>query len=130
MIPWLGAIFLVVGFVILVRCFRLTDKTRDAIHIARESLEIVRNADLSEDEKERALQAKAKRLFRLSLILILGGLSALVLPMGVLWLCDRCGLISLTAVLRVAVSPMFLIGSGVLALLAFCLSLWWYDVYS
>jgi hypothetical protein len=55
----------------------------------------------------------------LFLELALGGAAAVLFPAGLLWVCDRLGWLSLESVFSVAVSPVFLIASGVLAVLAF-----------
>lgn len=118
MIPWIGAIFLVVGFVVLIRLFGLVERSGDVLKVSRRSWEVIRNSTLSDEAKEKALQQDAKQLLRLFLMLVVGGAAAVFLPIGVLWACDRIGWISLDSVFAVALSPVFLIGSGVLALLA------------
>ena len=95
MIAWLAAGFLVLGFVVLIQVFGLVDKTRDVVAVSRRSLGVIRSSSMSDDAKEAALQADAKQLFRLFLILACGTTVAVLLPMGLLWLGDRLGLLSL-----------------------------------
>ena len=77
---WLGAAFLVVGFVTLIRLLRLPQHAASVGDEAKESLAVVRNASMSDDAKEAKLQAHALRLFRLGGILLAGGLFALLAP--------------------------------------------------
>ena len=121
MIEWLGAAFLVVGFVVLVRVFGLVERSGEVVTVARSSFDVIRSTDLSDDEKEKTLQKNTVRMFRLFFVLAFGGAMAVVLPLGVVWACDLIELISLQAVLDVAMSPVFLIVSGILATLALCL---------
>lgn len=109
MINWIAAAFLVVGFVILARLFKLPEKSRRVIAIARDSLAVVRNSTLSDEHKEESLQSNAKQLLRLFGILLIGGVGAVVLPFGVVWLGDLAGLLSQESVLTIALSPTFLI---------------------
>ncbi len=115
MIPWLAAGFLVVAFVGLAGRFGLADRTKDVVSVTRESLRVMRDRGISDDQKERAVRRGAGRLFRLFFILTLGGAAAVFAPVGVLWLADRAGLISLAEVFAVAFSPAFLLAGGVLA---------------
>lgn len=118
MIPWIAASFLVVGFVVLAHLCGMVDRSKDVIVVSRRSLGVIRNADLSDHAKEIALQQDAKQLFRLFLVLSFGAAAALLLPAGVLWLCDWLGLLSLESALYVAVSPTFIIISGIFATVA------------
>lgn len=118
MTAWIAAGFLVVGFLVLLRLFGLVENSRRVVAISRRSLEVIRSPSLSDEAKQTALQSDAKQLFRLFFVLAFGGAAAVLLPLGVVWLGDRLGLLSLTSVLAVALSPAFLIGSGLLAVLA------------
>ena len=118
MIPWIAASFLVVGFVVLAHLCGMVERSKDVVAVSRRSLGVIRDSGLSDHAKEVALQKDAKQLFRLFLALSFGAAAALLLPAGVLWLCDWLGLLSLEAALYVAVSPTFLIISGILATVA------------
>jgi hypothetical protein len=118
MIQWIGAAFLVVGFIFLAKLFGLVERSRDVVTIARRSLEVIRSDRLSDEAKESALQRDSKQLFLLFFILAFGGAAAVLLPMGLLWLCDRLGWLSLSSVVGTVLSPAFLITSSILAILA------------
>ncbi len=120
MISWIGAVYLVLGVVVLLRLFGLVEKSGDVVNVARGAFVVILNSALSDEAKEAALQRDAKQLLRLFLALAFGGAAAVLLPVGLLWVCDRVGWISLESVFSVAVSPVFLITIGALAVLALC----------
>lgn len=120
MISWFGAALLVFSFVLLIRLFGLVEKSSDVVAVARRSFEVIRSSALSDETKEATLKKNSKLLLGLFLVLAFGGAAAILLPAGVLWVCDRLGWISLESVFFVAISPVFLVTSGALALLAFC----------
>lgn len=119
MISWIGAAFLVLGLVVLIRRFGLADKAGEVVTVSRRSFGAIQSSVLSDDAKEAALQKDAKRLFGLFLVLASGGAAAVLLPVGLLWLFEQLGWISLQSVFSITVSPVFLIISSVLAVLAF-----------
>jgi len=116
MIRWIGAAFLVVGLVVLARMFGLVQKSGDVVTASRRSLGVIRSPSLSDEEKEAALKSDAGQLFRLFFILAFGGAGAVLLPVGVLWLCDQLGLLSLASVYDTVLSPAFLIVSCLVAI--------------
>ena len=121
MIAWLGAGFLVAGFMTLMAVFRLADRHRDVMAVASRSLSVIGNPALTDDEKERALRRHAKHLFALLCLVTLGGLGAVLLPVGALWVLDRLGWLSLDSILQTALSPLFVVVScaAILAALRF-----------
>jgi hypothetical protein len=115
MIDWIAVAFLVVCFVVLVRIFGLVEKSKEAASIARRSVRAIRSTKLDDNEKEAALQSYAKKLFGISFILSFGGAAAVLLPMGLVWIADWLGYISLESVIDITLSPAFLITSSVFA---------------
>ncbi len=113
MISWICATFLVICFILLIRLFGMIEKSHDVVTIARQSFCVVNNSDLSDENKETILQNDAKRLLWLFLVLTCSGAAAFFLPMGILWICDQGGLLSLESTFSTAVSPLFLIVSGI-----------------
>ena len=114
MISWIAAGFLVAGFIVLARLLGLAEKGVDVVAISRRSLAIIRNPGLSDETKETALQKNAARLFRLAFDIALGGTMSVCAPLGILWLADRLGLISLEFACAVVVSPAFIGAGGLL----------------
>ena len=115
-----GAIFLVVGFVALVKAFGLVGKCGEVLDLARTSLAVLRNPSLDDDAKESALQSYAAKLFLLFLLLTAGAALALVLPAGLIWVLDLLHVVSLRAVLEMTLSWQFLLGSTLVGIVA-----WW-----
>ena len=121
MSQWFGAIILVVGFVILIQLLGLTAKSRDVVRIARHSMKIISSSRLNDEQKESKLQKNSQKLFGLFFLLAFYGAIAILIPLAVLWLCDRLGWLSLSAALDTAISPMFLIVSSIFAIAVLCL---------
>ena len=113
-----GAIFLVVGFVVLVKVFGLLKKCSEVLDLARTSLAVLRNPSLDDDAKESALQSNAMKLFTLFLLLTAGAALALVLPAGLIWVLDLLHVVSLRAVLELTLSWQFLLASTVVGVIA------------
>lgn len=122
MIAWMAAGFLVVGFVVFAKLFGLVEKSGDVVAVSRGSLAILRDRSLSDDEKETSLQKNAGQLFRLAFSLGLGSAAAVLAPLGMLWVCDRLGWVSLASACDTAVSPPFLAASGVLVVVPLVVS--------
>lgn len=118
MTAWIGAGFVVAGFVVLAKLFGLVEKSGNVIALSRSSLGVVRNTGLSDEAKEAALQENAKQLFRLAFSLAFGAAVAVLSPMGLVWLCDRLGWISTSSVCDVIISPWFIVISGILVVVA------------
>lgn len=113
------AVMVVVTFGFTVDRLGLVDHTREVVARARECLQVLRDASLSDREKERALRDHARGLFRLMGVLVGGSAVAILLPLGVVWLLDEAGLWSLGAVLDVLERPDFLGATAVIGLVLF-----------
>ena len=109
-----GVAILVAGFVVLVKIFGLVEKSTEVFSVSRLALSDIQNPDLDDAAKEAALQQHAKRLFGLFFLLAIGGAAALALPAGLLFLLERMGLLSLSAVMALTLSWEFLLASSVL----------------
>ena len=116
MSQWVGAIILVVGFIVLLQFLGVTKKSQNVVRIALHSMKIIGSSRLSDEQKESKLQKNSQRLFGLFFLLVLGSAIALTIPLAVLWLGESLGWLSLSAVLATTVSPVFLIVSTVLTI--------------
>ena len=114
MSQWVGAIILVVGFVTLIQLLGVVKKSHNVVRIALHSMKIIGSPRLSDEQKESKLQKNSQRLFGLFFVLAIGSAIAIFIPLGFLWLGDRWGWLSLSAVLATTVSPLFIIASTVL----------------
>jgi Sulfotransferase family len=115
MISWLGAFGLVVAFVLLLRAFGLTERSRQVLETTRASIAIMRAPSMADEAKEAALQANAKTLLRASVVLVFGLAAALLLPAALLWVFDWMGWMAFGRVLAVSLSPVFLVISAAVA---------------
>jgi len=118
----LGATLVVILFAVLVHVVRLVRWTTEVVAESRESAAVLKNPGLDDEEKEKALQKHAIRLCVLFLLLVLGSAVALLAPVGLIWLMDAAGLISLDGVLDMLQRWDFLaaatvIGSGIYLIL-------------
>ena len=119
MSQWLGAIILVVGFVVIIQLLGLAQKSQYVIRIALHSMKIISSSRLSDEQKESKLQKNSRRLFGLFFVIALSAAIAIVVPLGILWLAERLGWLSVAAALETTVSPIFLIASTLLAIAIF-----------
>jgi hypothetical protein len=117
-IEYAGAIFLVIGFIFILGITGLVEKSTRVIDIAKQAVTELRDSELSDDDKELAMQSHAKQLGKLFLLITLGGLAAVFLPLAVILGLDRLTLISIDAVLDVALSWSFLGVTTVLMVVA------------
>ena len=109
---------LVLLFVALLRVFGLVQHSGEVIALTRTSFDVIHNAALSDEEKEKKLQANSLQLIRWFLVLAIGGAVALLAPFAVIRFADYEGWVSLDKVVAVSLSPAFLTVSAVMALVA------------
>lgn len=120
MIHWVVAAFLVVCFVVIVRILGLIEKSKQVVCIARQSFSVIQNSSLNDNTKRVILQSDARRLFKIFFNLAFGGAVAVLLPIGLVWVGDLLGLISLESVLNITLSPTFLIINLTIFILSLC----------
>ncbi len=116
---FLGAVFLVVGFVVLIERFALVSRSRDVITITRNAMATIRDPTLDDAFKESALQAHAKRLFGLFFAITFGAAAALTAPAALVWLLGRAGAVSFDEVMTTALSWPFIAAAGAFTLIYF-----------
>ena len=118
MIEYVGAIFLVIGFIFILRIARLVDKSTRVIGISKQAVAELRDTEMSDDDKESNMQSYAKHLIGLFFLITIGGIAAVFLPIAVIWGLDRLNLVSIDAVLDVAMSWPFVFATTILIILA------------
>jgi hypothetical protein len=115
MMTLIGVSILVISFVTLIKFFGLIQISVNVVNTAKCALSDLRNPNLCDDAKEIALQGYAKRLFSLFGLLTAGSITALAVPIGLIWLLEQVGILSLNAVITIVISWEFLLGSVLLA---------------
>jgi hypothetical protein len=104
-----GAVFVVVAATSLALAFRAPAHVSRVLAASRRAAEVLRDASLSDDEKEKHAQRASGELFGLFLQIAASFAGALLIPVGVLWLAQAAKLVSLDAVLAMTISPVFLV---------------------
>lgn len=115
------AVLVVVVFAVVVQWTGVASRASEAVRRARGSYAVVADRSLSDEQKERRLKEEAPRLFGLVGLILGGSALALGLPLGLLWLGDRLGLVSLAAVMAILVRVDFLVAVTGVGML----TLWW-----
>jgi hypothetical protein len=116
---FIGAVFLVVGFVVLIKILDIAKKSANVFLVAKLALADFRNPALNDSAKEVALQGHAKRLLRLFFLITFGGAAAVLAPTGLLWLLGQMDVLSFEAVMKMVLSWEFLVPSSALTVAVF-----------
>lgn len=106
---WAAALFVVVAFVVLAQLLRIPTRASNVIRRSRTAVADLRNTELDDREKERAMQSHATSLFGLFAILTATSAVALAVPVGVIALLDAAEVLDAQAVLETGVSWEFLL---------------------
>lgn len=115
------AMMVVVGFAATLELLNLPARARDVGRRSQTCLGVLKDDALTDREKEDALQAQTKALFKLLFILGGGSLLALGVPLGGVWLLDRFGIGAFPSVLSILQRLDFLAGTVVAGLVVYVL---------
>ena len=110
------------GFMIFVKLFGLVSKTAKVATVAKSALDVIRDSDLDDLQKEKASRQYAKELFVLFFVIATGSALALAIPMGVLWLMETANLLTVTEVINATLTLEFIGIAAVLSVILFLLS--------
>jgi hypothetical protein len=108
-----GAAFVGLAFISLLKAFRLLEKAPRVMAISAHVLRDLRDPQLDDAAKEVRMRDHTKALGVLFARLAGGLLVALAAPIGVVWLLDAAGVVSLNGVLDALSSWPMLIGGTV-----------------
>ncbi len=111
-----AAIFVVIGFAILIEVFNLVELSQKAIAEARVATATLRDPTISDEIKESALQRSTIRLFKFFGGITLSGLGSLVIPLGIVWLVSRTGLFNFDAVIALLERWDFIVAATVIGI--------------
>ena len=115
----LGAILVVVGFVVIAHFVGLVPRTAEVVARSRESVAVLKDPQLDDEAKERYMQRSAIALFKLLGLLLAGSCLALLLPFAVVWLGEEAGLLSLDSSIRMLLRWDFLVVTTVVGFAAY-----------
>ncbi len=104
------ALFVVVGFAATLEFLNLPEHAREVGERGNAALEVFRDDERSDREKEEVLQQAAGRLFRLLGILTGGSALALGGPLAIVWGLEAVGVGSFMGTLAVLERIDFLVG--------------------
>ena len=116
-----GEIVLILGFMILLKVFGLIGRTKKVTGVARSALEVVRDRDLDDRQKEAATQKYAKELFSLFIVIAGASLIALGIPLGIVWIMELANLLTVAEVISATLTLEFL---GIAVVLSGVMFLW------
>ena len=116
MMAFVGAVILVIGFIVLIKYLKVIENSSKVLNIAKQSIVIIRDSEISDLEKEIAMQKHAKELFLFFLIITAGSLLALGIPAVLVWLMDLAGLLSFQSVIGTTLSWEFIVGSIIISI--------------
>ncbi len=123
MINYIAIVILLVSIIYLFNSFKLIANSKIIMRVAQRSFQIIQDNSLKDEVKEKKLQIKSKKLFKLTIKLIIGISGALLLPFAFLWVCDKIGFINLNLIFKILLSPKFIIVTSIVALFFVLVSL-------
>jgi hypothetical protein len=115
MTSFFGAVLLVIGVITLMKVFGLFPRAMQAVRMARNALAVMYDPACGDDRKESLLQAYSVSLLRSFGDLLIRGIGSVTIPVGLLWVLEFAGLLSLEAVLDLTRSWPFLLGCVIAA---------------
>lgn len=101
--------------------FGLARKSRQVIEITQSSMQVVRNSELDDYQKEKAMQGFARELFILFLGILFRTIGALAIPFGFIWLLELFRLTTVNQVIEASLSFEFIIATIVISAVYFYL---------
>jgi len=110
-----GAGCMMVTFVVLLRVLGVAERSRRVLAISRRAFEDFRSSELDDDAKEEAMQAHAKVLGALFVVLTLSVAVCVTAPLAVIWLLDLATVLSFDEVLTAALTWQLIAGGTLLA---------------
>jgi len=120
-VDWFGAFSIVIFFVLFLKLFKVVSSSKQVINLARTTLGVVKNKELTDLEKEKAMQRYSVELFKYFIMIALGCALALVIPLGFVSGLELLGLMSFDNVLAITLSWQFILATTLLGCLAYYL---------
>jgi hypothetical protein len=117
-VSWAAAFFGLFAFLYLFRLMRVPARASEVVSRARRAVADLRDRDLPEDAKERAMQAHSIRLFQLFLVVTGCALVALAVPAAIIAILGAAGVVDVKEVLELTTTWPFLIAATAAALVA------------
>lgn len=119
MIDWLAASVLAVGFIVLLKQLKVIEMSRNVIALSRRVMSVLVDKNLTELDKEKAMQRHSLDFFRYFFFILLGSITALAAPLGMVWLLQQVGITRMDRTLAITLSWQFLVGTCAVAAASF-----------
>ncbi|MCA8977429.1 MAG: hypothetical protein KDC98_22090 [Planctomycetes bacterium] len=113
---WIAAAFLVASFLVLLQVMRVPSRVAEIGAVGRSALRTIRDPDLSDADKEKAMRAGSLRLFGLCGLIVIAVVAALAVPAGLVALVALTGLVDFDAALERTLSWQILVGATLVGL--------------
>ena len=103
-----GEIVVVLGFMLFMKLFGLVGRTKRVAVVAKSALEVIRDSNLDDLQKEKATQRYAKELFSLFFVIAAVSLTALAIPLGIVWTMELANLLTVAEVIEGTLTLQFI----------------------
>lgn len=103
-----GHLVLIIGFMIFMKVFGLVAKSYRVTSVAKSALDVVRDPNMDDRQKESATRQYSKELFSLFFVIAGASVVALGIPLVVIWVMDLANLVSLSEVIEGTITLEFL----------------------
>jgi hypothetical protein len=112
-----GALFVALTFILLLKTFRLVEKAPRVMDVSTRAFRDLRDPHLDDDAKEARMRVHARGLAGLFAVIAGGTIAAVGAPLGVVWVLDAAGVLSMDRVLD-ALSSWPVLAGGTAAMVA------------
>jgi len=116
-VSWAAAALLIGAFFYLLHLLRAPARAADVVTRARAAVQVLKDRELGDEQKEAAMQAHSKAMFAQFFLITAFAAVALAAPLGVLWGLHVAGALDFDETLAHTMSWPVLVGATVLGLL-------------
>ena len=106
-VNWLGGAFIVFVFFGLLKVFKVIAVSKEVIALSGNVMSTM-NSNMSDLEKEKAMQSFSIRLFKHFFGIVIGSALAVGIPLLIIWVLQWFGLVSLDAVIETTLTWEFI----------------------
>ena len=114
-----GALLCVALFAVCLQRTRIVANTGAVLNQSKSAVSVMRDADLDDEAKEKAVQQGSLQLFRLLGKLIAGAVVSVGVPLLSVWLLAKTGLAQLDGIMAILMNPWFIAGTLVAAYIGY-----------
>lgn len=119
MMTFIGTLILISGFLVFIKLFGLVDKSGKVVELAKDAGSVIRDANLDDYQKEKAMQKNAIKLLTLFILITLSGFAALAIPLAFLCLMEYVNFLKVDKVIEMSLSIEFIAAAIILSIVFF-----------